>query len=60
MFVKNKFNLLAISAVSVISPFAFSKIYIGNDLFLLDLCKILFTVFQVFLVSFLYLLSNCS
>ena len=35
MFVKNKYNLLAISAVSLQSPFLK---YIGNDLFLLDLC----------------------
>ena len=61
MFVKNKFYLLAISTVSVIlqSP---SLKHIGNDLifFWLDLCKISFIVFQVFLVSFLYLLNNCS
>ena len=55
MFVKNKLNLLAISTVSVIlkSPLK----YIGNDLFLLDVCKISFIVF---LVSFLYFLNNCS
>ena len=49
MFVKNKLNLLAISTVSVIlqSP---SLKYIGNDLFLLDLCNISFIVFQVFFV----------
>ena len=58
MFVKNKLNALAMYTVSLIlqSP---SLKYI-NDLFLLELCQISFIVFQVFLVSFLYLSNNRS